>query len=345
MTAPDLPGDGGQPVGPPGAASSSDAFAHLRDGGRADVPTAADTAPGPAREVTAGRGAAALPGWAAALIFLAGSILWVVVWNVGLVGVLFGIDMASGGEGLDGVMGMLQTPLVMAASAAGQSSGMVALAALLLWVSGRGQRVAFALRRPGPIALAAGLLLGGTAGLFAGWVGEIIPRHLPALDSDVFDVLARAVGEGPLLPRLALIAAIVLAAPLLEELVFRGFLWDSLERSMGRRGAWIATSLLFAAYHVVPLHVLSVFGTGLLIGALRLASRSIWPCVVAHFVNNLLGVGLILLPGDDEWSTSGRTALAGLLASCLAVLAVLRWGRPCPAPGPLVASSEPGEST
>ncbi len=84
---------------------------------------------------------------------------------------------------------------------------------------------------------------------------------------------------------------IVLVAPLLEELVFRGYLHAVLER---RGGRWLAaggTTLLFTVFHAADPQVLAPIAVlALVLSALRLRSGSVWPGVVAHVVNNGLAL-------------------------------------------------------
>ena len=279
------------------------------------------------------RGLAALPGFVLAIIYLALSVVWVVVFYIGVavaLGVLAAAQGASGAELPARIDNLLVDPLVMGLTAMVQTTGMAALALLLAMLAGRGMVVSFALRAPRAAAMIAGLVIGGTIGLFGGWLAELLVEWVPALDSEIFDVLNEAMTEGPLPSRLVFYAAVVLFAPLLEELIFRGFLWNAIEESAGRWVALGVTTVIFAGYHLVPLHVLAIFGTGALIGWLRLWSGSLWPCVAAHFVNNLLSVILVLTMPEEEWSTAPWVAALGLTVSMMAGVAVALWGRRVP---------------
>lgn len=88
-----------------------------------------------------------------------------------------------------------------------------------------------------------------------------------------------------------LFLAIVVAAPLLEEVVFRGFLIGAL-RSAGIPSVWavVATSLLWTVVHMqYQLEFMSViFVIGLLLGAARIRTASLVPCLVMHAANNAM---------------------------------------------------------
>ncbi len=80
---------------------------------------------------------------------------------------------------------------------------------------------------------------------------------------------------------------VCLAAPLIEELFFRGVLQGALERSMPHWLAVIPTALGFMLVHYgMPMFSLWLF-IGLWLGSVRWLSRSIIPAVVGHIAWNL----------------------------------------------------------
>ncbi len=92
-------------------------------------------------------------------------------------------------------------------------------------------------------------------------------------------------------PKFPLWIAMVVLAPVVEEAVFRGFVFEGLSRVRG--GAWTAsvlTSLLWASIHLqYDLKEMTViFLFGLVLGGVRGASGSVWPCLILHAVNNAL---------------------------------------------------------
>jgi membrane protease YdiL (CAAX protease family) len=93
------------------------------------------------------------------------------------------------------------------------------------------------------------------------------------------------------------LAAIAVAAPIAEEITFRGYLFPALTRS---RGPWIgalACALLFGAAHaaVYPpafLPAMAFFGFGQCL--LFWFTGSLLPCIALHAVNNALVAGVLL---------------------------------------------------
>ena len=99
-------------------------------------------------------------------------------------------------------------------------------------------------------------------------------------------------------PELATAIAIaVLLGPLLEELLFRGFLQSALAQHLGERGGLVTTSAVFAALHGVA-GLPMLFGLSLFLGWLQLRTRCLWVPWSAHALNNAITLGLALALKD-----------------------------------------------
>ena len=96
--------------------------------------------------------------------------------------------------------------------------------------------------------------------------------------------------SAPLTLFATLIAATVVA-PICEELFFRSFLLQGLRTIMPAWLAVIFSALVFAIAHLSPGSFALLFVLGLLLGTLRVATRSVWPGIVLHTLNN----GLVLI--------------------------------------------------
>lgn len=79
---------------------------------------------------------------------------------------------------------------------------------------------------------------------------------------------------------------VCLLGPIIEELVFRGALWHFIDKVINKDYAFFFTSILFAAAHGSPEHIVAVFPIGLWVGWLRFRSGSIFPPIIAHVINN-----------------------------------------------------------
>jgi membrane protease YdiL (CAAX protease family) len=92
--------------------------------------------------------------------------------------------------------------------------------------------------------------------------------------------------------------AVVVVAPLIEELFFRGFLFEGLRDSwVGPTGAVLVTSLAWAAIHMqYEILQIAVIGTlGILLGIAKLKTRSLYIPIAMHAFNNLLAMGVTTL--------------------------------------------------
>ena len=86
-------------------------------------------------------------------------------------------------------------------------------------------------------------------------------------------------------------ATLLVEAPLFEELFFRGFMFQGIQQSrLGDRGAILLTALAFTAVHVqydAP-QLAGVFVSGLLLGAARRTSGSVYTTMAMHALGNLI---------------------------------------------------------
>ncbi len=90
----------------------------------------------------------------------------------------------------------------------------------------------------------------------------------------------------------ASVAVVVIMAPLLEEMVFRGFLLSALSRRMGPTGALVLTAALFGLLHTAdhPFYAGPIFVLGLLLGWLYLRPGRLWVAVGCHGAHNALAL-------------------------------------------------------
>lgn len=123
--------------------------------------------------------------------------------------------------------------------------------------------------------------------------------------------------------------AVVVAAPILEELLFRSIILGGFLKRYSPIKAIFWSALLFGVYHFNPAQIAGAFLIGLALGYLFWRTRSVWPCIVLHAVNN--GLGYWMLSREElsdltlwEW-LGGSWAVAGFALGCLALTAVAIW--------------------
>jgi hypothetical protein len=85
--------------------------------------------------------------------------------------------------------------------------------------------------------------------------------------------------------------ALVVAAPLTEEIFFRGFLFKGIEHSRaGPAGAVIISALAWSVMHLQygAYSFAGIFAGGLLLGLARFKSKSIYPSIIMHALQNII---------------------------------------------------------
>ncbi|MEP7122459.1 MAG: ABC transporter permease subunit/CPBP intramembrane protease [Byssovorax sp.] len=155
-------------------------------------------------------------------------------------------------------------------------------------------RETLALRLPSPRSTLAAVVLGLSAWAVA--IGLLL-RLVPVPES-----LARSLGDLLLLggkPFFVVFVVFALTPALCEELLFRGLLLSGL-RKLGPTAAVIITSLLFGLAHASVYRLLPTAFLGAVIGLTRLRTRSIFPGMIIHALNN--GLALALLYYNPPWA-------------------------------------------
>jgi uncharacterized protein len=109
-----------------------------------------------------------------------------------------------------------------------------------------------------------------------------VVNQIPMPDSvkDMFLELANQKGIFPFI-------AVVIAAPVLEELIFRGIILDGLLRRYSPLKSILFSSLLFGLVHLNPWQFVSALLIGLFSGWVFYRTGKLFLSVLIHFVNNL----------------------------------------------------------
>ena len=178
----------------------------------------------------------------------------------------------------------------------------------------------FFLRSVPPHIYVLGVLLGMPVAGLAGILVEVL--HIPDfLEEMLKDFLEK--------PGIFTFLAIVVAAPILEELLFRSVILGGFLRRYSPPKAIFWSALIFGVYHFNPAQVVGAFLIGLVLGLLFWRTRSVWPCIVLHAVNNGLGYWML---GKEELSEmtmrellGSDLALTGVAVGCIGLAAAAYW--------------------
>jgi len=79
---------------------------------------------------------------------------------------------------------------------------------------------------------------------------------------------------------------IVVLGPIIEEIFFRGFLLRALSNKWGVIYGSIISAAIFAIFHLQPQSIIPIFILGLIINSMVIHSKSIWPAIGFHILNN-----------------------------------------------------------
>lgn len=103
----------------------------------------------------------------------------------------------------------------------------------------------------------------------------------------------------PVDPRLAQIAlgafVVIVAAPVGEEIFFRGFLFGALRRRFGFATSALVSAAAFGAFHVLPLLMPLMFIVGLGLAAVYERRGTLIASISAHAAFNIIGYTFIVL--------------------------------------------------
>jgi membrane protease YdiL (CAAX protease family) len=105
---------------------------------------------------------------------------------------------------------------------------------------------------------------------------------------------------------MATVLMLVVAAPIGEELLFRGIILDGLLKNYPPQKAIFWSALFFGAAHLNPWQFIAGFILGFFMGWIYHRTRSLTTTVLIHFIANSSGVllGMLLVPDPQAMTTT-----------------------------------------
>ena len=129
------------------------------------------------------------------------------------------------------------------------------------------------------------------------------------------------------------ILMLVIAAPIFEELLFRGIILDGLLKRYSPTKAIIWSAVLFGLVHLNPWQFLAALALGVFMGWVYYRTGSLLATIFIHFIANGTGVllGWLLVPDPTKMITTremvgSNTLYFGLLATDVVLLIFLLTG-------------------
>lgn len=166
-----------------------------------------------------------------------------------------------------------------------QLAYLLPVATVFLWRSTGWKFIGFRKFSPDSLALGCGLLLGGYFIIFVHNI-TLLALGLETQGDKLMTTFEELDAAGWLL-----FVGIILA-PFVEEIFFRGFLFQGLRQRMGWLNAALLSSLVFSLSHRDPVSLLPTLVLGFIFSYVFQRSNSLWPGMILHFTVNAFGLCL-----------------------------------------------------
>lgn len=167
--------------------------------------------------------------------------------------------------------------------------------------------------RPGTLPM----LLWGIVCLLA--VSVVIEPLLSLFPTTAYDMVQQSLGTG-----VWAILSTVVCAPILEEILFRGLILESVRERLGVAWAIVLSALLFGLVHGNLMQGINAFVIGLILGYVYVKTRSLTATIIIHAFNNAIGYVVMAYFGDAGELTfreliSNNTLYWTIYAVCAAI--------------------------
>ncbi len=96
----------------------------------------------------------------------------------------------------------------------------------------------------------------------------------------------------------------IIAAPILEEVLFRGLVQQSLTEKLGGWRGVLAAAAIFGIIHIIPQQVINAFFIGLILGYIYIKTQSLLPVILIHAINNAIAFIQMKIFGDEALMTT-----------------------------------------
>jgi membrane protease YdiL (CAAX protease family) len=171
-----------------------------------------------------------------------------------------------------------------------------------------------------PYLLAAGLGMNIALGGAFKWLP--IPSEWMAENAQAVNSLSAAG-----LP--AQILCVVIMAPVVEEVIYRGLCLSYLQKGFSLPMAVVWQALLFGAFHGTKLQFIYAFLAGLVLGAVCLLCGSVWGSIFVHMAFNGVSILLEMLPISTSQGFWAGMGMAGIILLCFSMTGLqLRFKKP-----------------
>lgn len=205
---------------------------------------------------------------------------------------------------------------------------LLALPALLLVVVGRyDARRTFALEKPQARSIvgALAIILGGIP---LSWLIAWLQGFVLAVPVEFLEAMQELVVAEDARSMIGVLLVLALTPAICEELVFRGVLLQALGTRLTGVATVVLSAVVFGAFHLSSVTVIRLLPTiwlGLLLGMVVWRTRSIFPAMLMHLVNNALVVAIVSTPVLRELFAEGGGQPPWLLVGIAPFLLLAGW--------------------
>ncbi len=136
----------------------------------------------------------------------------------------------------------------------------------------------------------------------------LLDKILPHRETDLEKILKMGMAV-----KLMIVFLAIVTAPLVEEIVYRGLLYSSIEGVMGKGVAVAVATMMFALVHVPQYWgsvaaITAILSLSLVLTFLRAWTGKLLPCVITHLVYN--GAHSVVLLVPEKWLDKNQTQAA-----------------------------------
>lgn len=170
---------------------------------------------------------------------------------------------------------------------------------LVARLKGNGARIDFGLRLSWSDT-GWGVLGGLMALLLAGIAAVVTQQFFPEVTSAAGEVADDLTAEGGRAAIVIFAVMLMVGAPIVEELFFRGLMFSALrKRGVGAVLSIVISAVVFAGFHIEPLRFLVLLPSGLVLGFVRWRTGSTGAAMVTHGMVNAPGAIALLVGVPD----------------------------------------------
>ena len=105
------------------------------------------------------------------------------------------------------------------------------------------------------------------------------------------------------------ILLLVVLAPIFEEALFRGVIFESVRSKSGAVSAILISAAIFGIVHLIPQQVINAFVIGIILGYVYLKTGSLWPAILIHAMNNALAYIVM------QWSDTNNMTVREMITN------------------------------